>query len=455
MTGSEDNPYDEAAEPENHARWLRIADITLNDEAPEEEALQRQRTAERLTRRAEEEYINLRAREDAKRRWRAEQKTIAVPAPISLTELLAMPDDEVKWRIDDLWPLHGNIVLAAQYKAGKTTTVQNLIRSLVDGDRFLGIYPVEQVTDGCVMVTDFEMPPTRLKDWLRDQRIKNTDRVKLWALRGSGSAFDLLDETIRAQWVQYLAESDTRVWIVDCLGPILSALGLDESANKEVGRVLDALISVAVEAGVGEILLVHHMGHGAERSRGASRLRDWPDAEWRLVRQRDSDNPYAEPDPAAPRFFSAFGRDVDVREGQLVFSRETRRLVYADGNRHEAKASAAMRYVLAFVRDFPGRSGRAIEDAAKAAGENRNEVREARKTAVVKGYVAATPGEKRSELHTLTPAGFTYLGELAGAAVPVDDDSWLEETYCGCGAWVSPAAVASGRARCDYCERAA
>ena len=68
---------------------------------------------------------------------------------------------------------------------------------------------------------------------------------------------------------------------VDCIGPVMAALGLDESKSADTGRFLAALERVLADASVPECFLIHHMGHGAERSRGASRLRDWPDAEWR------------------------------------------------------------------------------------------------------------------------------------------------------------------------------
>ena len=76
--------------------------------------------------------------------------------------------------------------------------------------------------------------------------------------------------------------------------------------------------------------MVQHMGHLNERARGDSRLQDWPDAIWRLVRETD------EPDSA--RYFKAYGRDVDIPEGRLSFDAATRRLTYAAGSRSDGKA---------------------------------------------------------------------------------------------------------------------
>lgn len=403
---------------------------------PEELEMRRQIQLAAAT---ERELIRLKARKAAADLWAAELAgETALPLGTILTDFLNQPFETTRYRIEDLWPRRGNVVLSAQFKAGKTSMRDNLIRVLADGGRFLGLYPVEQVDDGRVAVLDFEMPPNKLQEWWRDQRIRNTDRVVVWSLRGRARLFDPRDERSRTRWAEALKTAETRVWLLDCLGPILSALGLNENKQEEVGPVLDGLVSIAEEAGVDEVLLIHHMGHGAERSRGASRLRDWPDAEWRLVRQKDEDNPFGDPDPAAPRFFAAFGRDVDVREGQLVFDKASRRLVYAEGNRKQARASSAMAFVVEFVRDHPGATVRGIQDAAvQVDGPSRDAARDAVKAAVAKGFLMEAPGMNRSKMHKITTTGFTYLaGEAANGAGP-DEDPW--RLLCtSCGGMVDP-----------------
>jgi hypothetical protein len=104
---------------------------------------------------------------------------------------------------------------------------------------------------------------------------------------------------------------------------VLDALGLDE--HRDAGRFLVALDSFLAEAKIPEALIVHHMGHSGERSRGDSRLRDWPDVERRLVREDD--------DPGSPRFITAYGRDVDVSESQLAYDPLTRHLTINGGSR--------------------------------------------------------------------------------------------------------------------------
>lgn len=119
--------------------------------------------------------------------------------------------------------------------------------------------------------------------------------------------------------------------MLDCLRPVLDVLGLDE--NRDAGKFLVAYDALLDEAGIGDSLLVQHMGHANERARGDSRLQDWPDAIWRIVRETD--------EPGSPRYLSAYGRDVEVTEGRLSFNQSTRRMTYAAGSRTDAKVEAA------------------------------------------------------------------------------------------------------------------
>ena len=106
-------------------------------------------------------------------------------------------------------------------------------------------------------------------------------RVVLWTLRGQGRVFDITNPYVRATWAMKLREVRCAVLILDCLTPALGALGLTES-NEDVNQFLIAFDALLVEAAVAEALIAHHMGHVEERSRGASRLRDWPEVEWKL-----------------------------------------------------------------------------------------------------------------------------------------------------------------------------
>ena len=179
-----------------------------------------------------------------------------IPAPISLTDLLAMPDEEVLYRVDGLLLRGGRALLTAQFKAGKTTLTGNLVRCLADGGKFLGQFdtaPARRVT-----LIDTEMTPDTIKRWLRDQRISNTDAVEVLPIRGSVSSFNIIDPRTRARWVELIRGSD--VLILDCLRPILDALGLDE--HREAGRLLDVEVLDHIVIGQNKFVSLKDRGLG-------------------------------------------------------------------------------------------------------------------------------------------------------------------------------------------------
>jgi hypothetical protein len=103
--------------------------------------------------------------------------------------LLAEPDEPVAYRIDRVWPAGGRVILAAQRKAGKTTCTGNLLRSLADGDPFLGRYAVTPVeAGGTVFAIDTEMSRRMLRAWLADQKISHPERIHVEPLRGTQGA---------------------------------------------------------------------------------------------------------------------------------------------------------------------------------------------------------------------------------------------------------------------------
>lgn len=352
----------------------------------------------------ESETNLLRIRDQARAIVRAETtQNLEFPAILGLAEFLTTPDDPLKYRVDRLLPMGGRALLSAAYKSGKSTMSGNLIRSLADGTPFLDEFEVSPPA-GPVVLIDDELDSRQLRRWLREQSVDNTDHVRIVPLRGQVATFNLLDPTLAARWAEELA--GTGVLIFDCLRPVLDAAGLDE--NRDAGRWLVAFDELLRSAGIGEAVVVHHMGHTGERARGDSRLRDWPDAEWRLVRQQPEHG--EEPDPAAPRFFSAFGRDVEVPEGALNYDPDRRRLSYREGSRKETKAAiasdAARPDILSALRAAgEPLSGRGVEDRMRSSGHGREAIRSALKNAIADGLVVTEDGPNRAVLHSLKPVG--------------------------------------------------
>lgn len=333
-----------------------------------------------------------RARREARRLLDAEARGSNTPPEIiTLAQLLAEPEPAVRWRIEGWQPAESRVILAAPRKAGKTTLMGSLIRALVDGDQWLGRYDVQPVA-GTVALIDTEMSRGQLRRWFRDQAIARTDRVRIVPLRGRATTLDLLDPACRAQWAEWLQAETVRYLIVDCLRPVLDALGLEES--REAGRWLVGFDALLKEAEIPDAVIVHHMGHTGERSRGDSRLRDWPDVEWRVVRQDEDD--------ASPRFIAAYGRDVQIAESQLAYDPLTRRLTLVGGSRHDARTEAALEGVIEVLGAATGPlTGRRIKDALADSDHGRNTIDAALRLGSRDGRLAAENGPRRSRLYSV------------------------------------------------------
>ena len=181
-------------------------------------------------RRLAKAIVTERIRREARRQLDAEESgEIRVPAFSTLRDWLAEPDVPVPWRIAGWQPKHARVIMTAPFKGSKTTARDNYIRSLVDGDPWLGVAAVTPVT-GRVTVLDFEMSRHQMKAWLRDQGIRHTDRVIVAPLRGQAAAFNIIDPDTRRRWADSLRERDTENLILDCLRPVLDALGPDGHA---------------------------------------------------------------------------------------------------------------------------------------------------------------------------------------------------------------------------------
>lgn len=279
------------------------------------------------------------------------------PAPVatSLAELLAEDIPDAKYRIDGLWPSSGKVLITAPKKSGKTTAIGNLIRCLADGAPFLA---APDASDGWrmsqghavndngrnIFLLDFEMTRKMLQEWLSDHSIGHPERIHLQLMRGE--RWDPRNAVERGRWADLLRSLDIGTLIIDPIGPVMHALGIEENSNTEVGNFLAAIDQLVAEAGIDEHVLVHHTGHEGERARGASALLGWPDATWQIVRGRDDDE--------QSRYFMAEGRDVDIPETALVFDRATRRLWLGHGNRRTAPVADRTDKVAALVEANPG-----------------------------------------------------------------------------------------------------
>lgn len=364
-------------EPETQASQVSTenAGVPENDEDPaplDDDQVDDDELARRVFEREVAHKVRqLRVTAEAKRRHLAEYgPPTAPPGTVSLRALLAEPRNATKYRVEGLWPAGGKIMLTAQKKSGKTTMVGNLLRCLVDGDPFLartapyrpgewrtergGGYAVSEPTGRPVVLLDFEMTHDMLAEWLEDQRIVHVDDVHVQLMRGR--LWDIRDDDVLRQWADYLRSIDAGTLLVDPIGPVMGALGINENDNSEVNHYLSALDRLAREAGLDEHGIIHHAGHGEEqRARGASAFLGWPDAIWQLTRDGEA------------RFLSAEGRDVMLPETALTFDRSTRRLSLGDGNRASARDAEHADTIVGIVEESPGITWNSLKRAVREA----------------------------------------------------------------------------------------
>jgi hypothetical protein len=359
----------------------------------EEEWSPEELAARRRARLIAEQLEKLEISAEAKRQFNAKyQPRASAPEPLRLAELLALPDEEVGYRIDGLLTAGGRILLAAAQKAGKTTLMGNLIRCLADGGDFLGRHTVEPV-DGTIILFDTELPQRTLKSWLGRQQIRNENKVVIFSLRDRVTSFNLTDPAILAEWAGLLMPLDPGFVILDCLRPVLDAAGLDEKS--EAGRFLVPFGELLGRIGSEEAAIVQHMGHTGERARGDSGLLGWPDVNWKIVRKDDEED-------RSSRFFSAFGRDVDVPECELGFNSMTGELKAIGGNRKDADARAAIPAILEVLGAAKEKlSGRQIEAELAESDHSRATLRAALKLAVAERRIFVEDGLKGARLHSL------------------------------------------------------
>ncbi len=376
-------PYD----PNMRTVELPAGDVAADAAAVSDDLLAEVRYREEVAAEARRQRVRRDARahleaEDYERQWREPASTL------TLAQELEIPDEPVTYRIDRLLPTGGNAILAAQFKAGKTTLCNDLVRSLADGQPFLGRFDVE-APDGRVALFNYEVGPGQYRRWLRELGISNPDRVCVLNVRG----YRLPPTVAQVEaWIaKWLKDREVAFWVVDPFAAAFTGCG-EENSNADVSAFLGALDVIKERAGVGELVLPVHTGRaeqepGQERARGATRLDDWADARWLLT-----------VDDQRRRFFRAAGRHVDVDEELVTLDPDTRRLTMGGWDRRGMKNRDLADALVAYVGEHPGLG---VNEVVEGIGMGRTKVVGALKSAVAERRIVVREIGRGKRLHYL------------------------------------------------------
>lgn len=226
--------------------------------------------------------------------------------------------DQPMWLMKGLIHNGGNVLLNAQYKAGKSTLMINLIKSLTTGTPFLGTFEVPEKLK--VAYVDMELGMALAWDWFDTVPGVDFSRMVYVPRVGLGNQLQMQSETIRSKWARQLRGSGVDVLIIDPISPILSALGVEENSTNGVRSLLDSFDVLKVEAGLKSVIITHHTGHqDVGRARGSTAFMDWPSSIMSIIKQGDEED--------SDRVFRAFGRDVSQPTTTLEFNKQTKETV--------------------------------------------------------------------------------------------------------------------------------
>jgi hypothetical protein len=276
---------------------------------------------------------------------------------ISLTNEREIPPG-ASYMVDHLMPYNGYVLLTGQKKTGKTTLMMNLIKALTKAEKFLGEFGVHERCR--VALFDMEMDGRQHMRWLDSVGLLHEKKLYTEYLRGEARALGIGDDEREEKLVERLSDLGIDVMIIDPIGPLLRAHGVDENST-DVGQIIDRIIAVKEAAGIPGLIINQHQGKDSKLgARGSSVFEDTPDAIWSLTRD----------DREKRTTLTAFGRDFDT-ERDLEYNPDTHVLsaTRAGGSYLDADNSKVITDAL---RAQPGLSGRALFDQIKRVGYKRN-----------------------------------------------------------------------------------
>ena len=346
------------------------------------------------------------------------------PKATLLSEFLEMEFEKERYLVDGLIPTNSTVTLVAARKTGKSTFVYNLIYSLLFGKPLLNVFATKSIQERIGYV-NYELTKEQAQEWFARTPIGSTDQVAVWNLRGEPNPFRNSDAT--SVFAKEVKDLGIRVLILDPFSSAYRGDSLDNDAVKAFFLMTDAFKE---ESGVRELIIPIHAGWDSSRVRGASTLDDHPDAILHLQSSKDG-----------TRTFHAFGRDVDVAQGELEFDKETLLLTYKGALTPDYKIDKLVKAIIDLLRKKT--EVNSTELRTEIVGSN-HQIETARKKALADGLISCRQ-EGNAKKYSLTAKGLALSPEPAlgmsarGKDVlspPIyrgDTTASTHPTICGCG----------------------
>lgn len=314
----------------------------------------------------------------------AESPPAVFTRPIS--ELLAMPDTDPDWMVDQLFTVASNGWVAAEPKVGKSWIVLELAYALSAGMPFLGRFAIKQQRRVLYVQEEdsVDRVKRRLKRLIRGDvtRPPPPDENFRYSIR-QGFKLDSLTwlEVLRLEMIEYKSE----VVIMDVFNRLH---GSDENKQQEMTSILNNLTRLTNDYGVAFIIVHHNRkpqqgdeARGNQRIRGSGVLGGWGECSLYLRRSREKDTIIVTPESKdAPEMDDFTVALTDTENGGVVLEMGESLLV--------DQMTPADRVVIDAVQRITDRGiGATVQAIAEALGKDRTTVQKRLTKLVEAGYL--------------------------------------------------------------------
>jgi hypothetical protein len=165
----------------------------------------------------------------------------------SLRDLLAEPDEEAEWLVNELLPAGGFSVIVAKPKVGKSTLARQLALCVARGEAFLD----RETSEGMAVYLALEERRSDVRSHFRQMGATGEENLKIYAGMAPSNAL--------VQAREMAMQEKPSLIIVDTLARLARIRDLNDYAQTTSG--LEPLLAIARETGA-HVCLLHHAKKG-------------------------------------------------------------------------------------------------------------------------------------------------------------------------------------------------